>query len=195
MIVRRLNNDRVVVFMSMLFIYHLGSLVVNRICRQYPTYLQLKMFTQEKLKLSPASYIRNKKHCSKIKIFTRVPLTGEFFVHNLCVALFLKYRFILSPVQNWGSIKVPAYRDGRGRRCPTSEAITRRPGCINNFAGQSSACLHADYHIKQISGSTTIRPIQMHTMLQHLQSKQLAANREGGRWMCWYCIGQRFKFT
>lgn len=56
----------------------------------------------------------------------------------------------------WGSIK--------SESSPTSEAITRRSGCINNLAGQSAACLHADYHIKRISGSSTDGPIQMQTI-------------------------------
>lgn len=64
---------------------------------------------------------------------------------------------------------------------PTSEAIKPRAGCINNLAGQSDACLHADYHIKRISGSTNGGPIRMQTISCNIyKDKQwLRLNRPG----------------
>lgn len=79
----------------------------------------------------------------------------------------------VSPVHPklWGSIKPQP---------PTSEAIRPRAGCINNLAGQSDACLHADYHIKRISGSTNGSPIQMQTISCNIykdKQRRLRLNR------------------
>lgn len=82
-----------------------------------------------------------------------------WFVNNLCPGLLVK-KFVTAgltcPLKHGGSIK--------SESSPTSEAITRRSGCINNLAGQSAACLHADYHIKRITGSSTAGPIQFQTI-------------------------------
>lgn len=64
----------------------------------------------------------------------------------------------------------------------TSEAINRRAGRINNLAGQSAACLHADYHIKRISGPTTVCPIRIQTISCNIyKGKRCSQSLKGSR--------------